>query len=414
MLYIVLIMVLIGGIGSIAVLENRLKPHKEEQINEIQPSKEPPPVEVKDPIKEQIRGMTLEEKIGQMVLIGVDGYTMDENSKEMIEKHHVGGIILYKKNVADHNQLLAFINSIKSVNKKNKVPLFLSVDEEGGRISRMPQGFKSIPTSEAIGKINNLNFSFEIGRIIGEEVKGFGFNMDFAPVLDINSNPENPVIGDRSFGGDSEVVRRLGIQTMKGLQSEDIVPVVKHFPGHGDTSVDSHVGLPVVNNDIERLKNFELIPFMDAIKNGADAIMIAHILLPKIDAENPASLSKTIITGLLKNDLGFQGVIMTDDMTMGAIGESYNIGEAAIKSVGAGNDIVMIAHEYDKQMLVINALKEGVEKGIILEDRIDKSVYKILKLKQKYGINNEVINDMDVGGMNKQIENVLNKYMKDR
>jgi beta-N-acetylhexosaminidase len=230
--------------------------------------------------------------------------------------------------------------------------------------------------------------------------------MNFAPILDINSNPKNPVIGDRAFGIEPEVVTSLGIATMKGIQSQNIASVVKHFPGHGDTSVDSHVGLPIVYNDLDRLKSFELVPFSEAVKDGADAVMIAHILLPKIDAENPASLSRTFITDILRGDLGFDGVVITDDMTMGAIAKKYNIGDAAVKSFNAGSDIILVCHDYYRQTAVIDALIKAAKTGNIKEETIDSSVYRILKLKQKYGIADSKINSIDVNQVSRLVNDV--------
>lgn len=360
-----------------------------------------------DPIIEQIGKMTIDEKIGQMILVGIDGYTLNENTKSLLQKSKVGGVILFSNNVQNTNQLLKLLNLLKSENLQNKIPLFLSVDEEGGRVTRMPAEFKKFPTNKAIGKVNDEMLSYNIGSSIAYEIGSFGFNMDFAPVLDINSNPNNPVIGNRSFGTNVSIVSSLGIQTMRGIQSQNIIPVVKHFPGHGDTSIDSHMGLPSVNNDLKRLKSFELKPFADAIKNNADAVMIAHILLPKIDKEYPSSMSKIIITDILRRDLKFNGVIITDDMTMGAITKNYNISEASIKSVKAGTDIVLVCHGYDNEIAVINALKNSVSKGDISEKRIDESVYRIIMLKGKYELKDELIKSVDVKGINNKINGVL-------
>ncbi|MCA1075627.1 beta-N-acetylhexosaminidase [Clostridium bowmanii] len=360
-----------------------------------------------DPIIEQIGKMTIEEKIGQMLLVGIEGYDLNENTKSLVQKSKVGGVILFANNVQESNQLLKLLNSLKGENLQNKIPLFLSVDEEGGRVTRMPKEFEKFPTNKAIGKINDETLSYNIGGAIGNEIGSFGFNMDFAPVLDVNSNPNNPVIGNRSFGANVSVVSNLGSQTMKGIRSQNIIPVVKHFPGHGDTSVDSHMGLPSVNNDLKRLKSFELKPFAEAIKNNADAVMIAHILLPKIDKENPSSMSKIIITDILRKDLNFKGVIITDDMTMGAITKNYNIYEAAVKSVKAGTDIVLVCHGYDNEMAVINALKNSVLKGEISQKRIDESVYRILMLKGKYKLKDEIIKSIDVNDINNKINDVL-------
>ena len=377
----------------------------EPQGVEVKP--EPKPI---DPIIEEIGKMSIDEKIGQMIVVGIEGYDLNDNTKSLIEKSKVGGVILFSNNVQDTNQLLILLNSLKSVNLHNKIPLFLSVDEEGGRVTRMPKEFKKFPTNKVIGKINNEALSYKIGSTIACEIGSFGFNMDFAPVLDVNSNPNNPVIGNRSFGSNVNIVTRLGIQTMKGIQSQNIIPVVKHFPGHGDTSVDSHLGLPSVNNDLKRLKSFELVPFTEAIKNNADAVMIAHILLPKIDSENPSSLSKIIITDILRKDLNFNGVIITDDMTMGAIMKNYNISEAAVKTIKAGTDIVLVCHGYDNEVAVIGALKNAVLKGDISKKRIDQSVYRILSLKKKYKLKDEIVKSVDVVDINNKIYNLLKKY----
>lgn len=364
-----------------------------------------------DPIQQKINTMTLEEKIGQLVIAGIDDYTNNEHSKALINTYHVGGFILFKQNIKDTTQGLNLLNSLKETNLNNDIPLFLGVDEEGGRVSRMPSEFLKLPTNKSIGRINNTNFSNGIGEILGQELNAFGFNVDFAPVLDINSNPKNPIIGDRSFGSNSNTVSRLGIATMKGLQSKNVIPVIKHFPGHGDTSVDSHIGLPIVNNDLKRLNALELVPFSNAIKNGADMVMVAHILLPKIDSQNPASFSKVIITDILRKSLKFNGVVITDDMTMGAITKNYNIGDAAVKSLNAGTDIILVCHDFQKQTSVLNAIKNAASKGTISQTAINEKVYRILKLKQKYNLKDSPNPSFSVENINHKISKLLNAYM---
>jgi beta-N-acetylhexosaminidase len=371
------------------------------------------PIEIVDPIKDQIKNMTPDEKIGQMVIVGIDGYENNDNSKQLIEKYKVGGFIFFSRNIENPTQFLTLVNSLKTVNMMNKTPLFFSIDEEGGRVSRMPKEILNLPTSKSIGKIDNPDFSYKIGGLIGEELKLFGLNMDFAPVLDINSNPQNPVIGERAFGSKADTVSKLGVQTMKGVQSKNIISVVKHFPGHGDTAVDSHIGLPTVENDLRRLESFELLPFAQAINNDADAVMVAHIMLPKIDPENPSSFSKKIITDILRTNLNFDGVVITDDMTMGAISNNYDIGEAAVKSINAGTDIVLVCHYYDKEVAVINAIKNALDDGTISEDRIDQSVYRVLALKNKYALSDGIIKTINVKSINDKIRETLKLYIKD-
>ncbi len=410
------VILLIFGIFILALLEGcvpKAQPDNTEPPASTAPENTPkPPQEVKDPIKEKIKEMTMEEKLGQMLIAGLDGYELNDNAKALMENYHVGGFILFGSNIKDIDQLSKYINDLKSYHSGKGVPLFISVDEEGGRISRIPKTIKNLPTSKVIGAVDNEEYSFEVGKLLAKKVSAFGFNMDFAPVLDINSNPKNPVIGDRAFGAKEDVVSRLGVQTMKGIQSEQVIPVVKHFPGHGDTSVDSHIGLPSVENDLSRLQSFELIPFAEAIKNNADCVMVAHILLPKIDAENPSTMSKTIITDILRQQLSFKGVVITDDMTMGAITKNYKIGEAAVKAVNAGVDIVLVAHEMENAKAVFDALMTAQKEGKITEERIDESVYRILSLKEKYHLEDKAAGPVDVKDLNGQITEVLKQYTK--
>jgi len=299
-----------------------------------------------------------------------------------------------------------------AANVTNRLPLFMGTDQEGGKVARLPGPLKNFPTNQKVGDINQAQFSFEIGQLLGEQLKAFGFNLDFAPVMDVNSNPNNPIIGDRSFSSNPDIVSQLGIQTMKGLESQQVIPVIKHFPGHGDTSVDSHLELPKVSKSLDDLKQLELIPFKTAIDKGVDVVMVGHILLPKIDQQYPSSMSKEIITGILRNQLGFDGVVMTDDMTMKAITNHFNIGQAAVDSVKAGNDIILIAHEFSNVTSAIDALKAAVKNGEITEKQINDSVRRIIQLKQKYQLVNQPIQAVDLNKLNAHIDNVLNTYMK--
>lgn len=363
-----------------------------------------------DPVQAQIKAMSLEEKVGQLVIVGINGYENNANSSQLMKNYHVGGFILFKHNVKDANQMLSLINSLKETNSVNKIPLFMAVDEEGGRVSRMPDELMKIPASQRIGELNNSGLSYQLGSIIGEELTSFGLNMNFAPVLDVNSNPENPVIGDRAFGNEPSLVRDLGVQTMKGFQSQNIISVVKHFPGHGDTSVDSHIKLPTVNHDIARLKSLELVPFVAAIENNVDAIMTAHILLPKIDPDNPASFSPKIISELLRRDLKFDGVVITDDITMGAVINNYDIGEVAVKSIKAGSDIVLVCYDYPKQEAVVNAIEKAAESGDISMERIEQSVYKVLTLKLKYALSDGIVKSVDPQRINNKIKALYREF----
>ena len=372
-------------------------------------SSDPKNEETVDQLMLKINEMTLDEKIGQLVLVGMEGYEINNNIKELINSYFVGGVILYGKNVQNSSKLLSLTNSLKNINSSNKIPLFISVDEEGGAVSRNPNGVKKLPTARDIGKIGDANVAFEAGRLLGQTVKAFGYNMNFAPVLDIDSNPLNPVIGNRSFGGTAEIVSVMGTAVLNGIREEGIIPVVKHFPGHGDTSVDSHIGLPDVHHDLKRIMDFEIVPFKTAIDNGADMVMVAHILMPEIDSEYPASMSHIIITDVLRHELGFDSVVITDDITMGAIEKKYDIGTAAIKSINSGVDIILVGHNYNKAIIVINAIKAGIETGDITLEKVDKSLYRILKLKEKYKLKDTVIDHLNIDAINETINKLLEK-----
>lgn len=414
MIVILLTIVVLSTVISFYVVDNGLRKIKKQNPSNISNNmKSNKPNHINDggkvdALKEKIDRMTLDEEIGQMVIAGIDGYEVDDNTKSLLKDYHVGGFILYGYNVKDAMQLTELLNNIKNENSSyDNIPLFLSVDEEGGRVNRMPPEIKNFPSNLIVGSRNDEKLSYNIGSTIGYELKSFGFNMDFAPVLDINSNPNNPVIGDRSFGQDADIVSRLGVKTMNGIESQGVISVVKHFPGHGDTSVDSHIGLPRVDYGLDRLSNFELVPFRNAIENGADAIMVAHILLPQIDPNYPSSLSNRIITGILRNQMGYDGVVMTDDITMGAIVKHYDLNNAVLDSINAGTDIILVGHGYDNALKVISSIKKAVNSGEIQKIRIDQSVYRILKLKQKYYINDKQNENVDVNKINNKVDNVL-------
>ncbi|WP_346764013.1 beta-N-acetylhexosaminidase [Bacillus sp. BHET2] len=355
-----------------------------------------------------LSNMSLDEKIGQLIIAGFSGTQEDARTKKLIQQYSVGGFIFFSTNLDGPQQTVQLLNNLKKDNENNPLPLFLSVDQEGGQVTRLPGGLINFPTNEKIGAMNDPDLSYEVGSILGKELKEYGFNLDFAPVLDINSNPSNPVIGDRSFGDNAPIVSELGIQTMKGIQSQGVISSIKHFPGHGDTAVDSHLELPIVNKSVQELEELELDPFKQAINSGADLVMVAHILLPKLDRDNPASLSKNVID-LLRNKLHFDGAVITDDLTMKAITNNYGIGQAAVQSVIAGSDILLIAHDYEMIVEAIDSLRNAVRSGEISENRLDLSVRRIIELKQKYKLSDTQTGTADVNHLNQSIQSLKKK-----
>ncbi|MGL5152826.1 MAG: glycoside hydrolase family 3 protein [Clostridium sp.] len=347
-------------------------------------------LDTKDKIKKKISTMTLQEKVGQMMFVGVDGTKVDHKTMDVFEDMNVGGVILYGwRNFygTSIDKNIKFISDLKKGNSQNSnIPLFVGFDEEGGVYSHLPQEIPKTPAKGEIGNFNDPNLAEEFGVSIGSKLKSVGINVDFGTVLDINTNPNNPVIGARSFGATPEKVTEFGMREIKGIESKGIIPTVKHFPGHGDTDVDSHVGLPSLPHDMERLKKVELAPFQKAIDNGVDMLMTAHIMLPALDKEYPATMSKKILTDLLRKDMGYKGVVITDDLEMQAIKNNWGLGEAAIKCVEAGVDIMLVCHTAENQKLVYDSIVQAVQDGKLSEDRIDESVERILTLKGKYNL----------------------------
>lgn len=340
--------------------------------------------EEKEPIDDKINSMTLDEKIGQMIITGFNGSEYNDDMDRLINEYKVGGVILFARNIEDSNQMIDLTRALQENN--NNLPLFISIDEEGGRVSRLPDDVEKFPSAFTIGLINNDQTAYENGKEIGYTLKRLGINLDYAPVLDIYSNENNTVIGDRAFSKEESIVSTMGIATMEGIEDADIIPVVKHFPGHGDTEVDSHYGLPIVYKTLEELRNFEFIPFVKAIESGCDVIMVSHIILNEVDSSNPASLSKIVISDLLRKDLEFDKVVITDDMSMGAITSIMSIEEACIKSIEAGCDILLLGNAYEEIEQVINSIKLKLYNGEISEEQINKSVKRILELKKKYNM----------------------------
>jgi len=358
-------------------------------------SEDEPPGDEPDPVEALVVDMTLDEKIGQLFMLGFRGTSVGDELRELVQESRVGGIIIFPNNIVSAAQLVELTNGIKALNEEGAVPLFFSVDQEGGRVSRLPPEATTFPRALAVGTAGSTAMASDIGKAMGEELLALGINLDLAPVLDVNNNPNNPVIGDRSFGDDPEVVREIGIATMKGLQSAGVVTAVKHFPGHGDTSVDSHVGLPMVPHGRQRLDSVEFVPFKAAIEAGADIVMSAHIVFPALDdSGRPATLSKPILTGILREEFGFDGVVMTDSLSMGAITQNFTLEEAVLGALDAGADVLLFPAGRQAQVEAIDILKAAVTDGRVPEARIEESVKRIVRLKLRYELDDAPV-DLD-------------------
>ena len=335
-----------------------------------------------------IKKLSLDEKIGQMIMAGFPSKYCDDHFMRLVREYNVGNIDLFGRNIGSIRETVSLTHDIQENMIENMgIPAFIGMDQEGGMVSRIKEGAAFFPGNMAFGAANIKGGTFEEGRIIGEVLRNMGINLDIAPVLDVNCNPENPIIGTRSYGDNPLKVASLGVDFIKGIQSRNVLSAAKHFPGHGDTSADTHLSMPYISYGMDRLNKVELYPFRKAVNAGVDGIMTAHIVYTALEDKGlPATLSYNILTRLLREEMNFKGIIITDCMEMDAIARNYGIEKASVMAVKAGADMICISHHLDVQIKSIDAIKNAVLKGDIAEDRIDDSVQRIVDMKNKYNI----------------------------
>lgn len=380
-----------------------------------------------DRVAEILSSMTLEEKIGQMMVPSFriwkdlrnveQGTETDEKTepeainitelndeiRQCIERNHFGGVILFAENFKDAEQTYRLVCDIQASNQKGSdIPLLVAADQEGGSVTRIGFG-TSGPGNMALAATGDVNAAEEMASVYGYELNALGLNVDFGPVVDVNNNPLNPVIGVRSFSDDPGTVAAFGTAYMQGLGNSGTIAAFKHFPGHGDTMTDSHTGFPIIYKSYDELKAFELVPYEEAIANGAEMIMTAHIQYPEIEKETyvsvttgetvclPATMSRTILTDILRDDLGFEGVVITDALDMAAITDNFAFEDTICMTINAGVDMVMLplitnTDLFEKTDGAVALTAGLVAEGKISEDRIDEAVTRILRLKEKHGL----------------------------
>ena len=345
-------------------------------------------------LKDLVAKMDVQEKVGQLVIVSFETTEVDTKTEAWLRTNKIGNVIVYAKNIENAEQATSLTGQLqKTIRNVTQIPAFIGIDQEGGMVNRVREGVTIFPSPMAIaaGRHENL---YSLAWSMADELSGMGFNMNFAPVLDVNRNPNNPVIHLGVYGDDPQAAANFASIWIKGLQEGGMVSVAKHFPGHGDTSEDSHFALPKVNKTLDELKAMELIPFEAAIHSGVSAIMTSHILFPKIEKEKiPATLSKTIVTDLLKDELGYNGIVISDSLQMDAIQAHYGMAEAAVKAIQAGVDMLILGDgkvlqpdSEDVQTPVIEALIEAVGQGTITAERLDDAVLSILRIKNDYGL----------------------------
>jgi beta-N-acetylhexosaminidase len=325
----------------------------------------------------------LRQQIGQLLIAGFDGHTLPVELKSIAREFGLGGVIVFSRNIAEPEQIAELC--FEAARLVPDLPLWVSIDQEGGRVARLKSPFTEWPPMATIGRSGDVALAGRFARALAAELRAVGITLDYAPVLDVHTNPNNPVIGDRALSDKAEEVATFGAAIVQGLQAEGVAACGKHFPGHGDTSSDSHLELPLVEHPSERLRGVELKPFRAAIDANVAALMTAHVFMPALDEARPATLSNRIVSGLLREELRFEGVILSDDLEMKAIANTYAVPAAAVLAVEAGCDGVLICSgDHDLQASALEALIHAVEDERLRLTRVEDALTRHRRAKERF------------------------------
>lgn len=323
----------------------------------------------------------LRKKIGQMFMVGLAAEEIGANEQSLLRDYPFGGYIFFSHNLKEPKQILSLCRSLWQTG--GEIPPFIAIDQEGGRVHRLPPPFTHFPPAAALGRAGDADLAYRAGAAMARELNAVGINLNFAPVLDVRSNPDNPIIGDRALSSDPKEVIRLGWEVARGFRASGIIPCVKHFPGHGDTAEDSHIELPVVKKGLDELTSVELPPFVHACRNQVETLMTAHALYPALDSIYPATLSRSIVGELLRGELGYDGVVFSDDLEMKAISDNYSVEETIRLAVLSGIDMLLFGHEIDRAVTAFDFLCREAERDEALRERVEQSYGRIQKLKRR-------------------------------
>ena len=323
----------------------------------------------------------MKQKIGQRIIIGFEGETLPKEIIRLDEEWGLGGVILFKRNLVEPEQIFSLNESIMRLGKGT--PPFIAIDQEGGRVTRLPEPFTIFPEMVCVGHHGTVSMAYEVGAIVGRELNVSGFNLNFAPVLDLDTNPNNPIIGDRAISDQPEVVATLGRSLIQGLQDNHVVACGKHFPGHGDTDSDTHLGRVECHHDRETLLSSDAFPYRKlAEEDILNMVMLSHVHYPKIDPDHPASLSTEVIQGLLRTEVGFRGVCISDDLEMKAITDHYSVEEMTHRAFEAGLDLYLMCHTLEKQVEVLETLLKIAEDPRVPKSAWDSPLRRIITVKR--------------------------------
>jgi len=340
----------------------------------------------------------IRKQIGQLFLVGFEGHTVPDDFKKAIQEFNLGGTIYFKRNAESPVQLALLSNSLQwDCRLKDSPPLLISIDHEGGKVNRLSAPFTQFPGMDLVGELGSPKLAFHVGLAMGEELSAIGVNVNFAPVADVLTNPSNPIMSGRTFSSDPEVCAKMGSGVCRGLQKSGVAAVAKHFPGHGDTTEDSHLMLPSVDRTKEDCEKIEFVPFRRLIRSRVEAVMTAHIVNKSLDPDRPATLSPLIINDILRAQLRFQKVVFSDDMEMKAIADHYGAEEAAVLAVKAGCDVLIYRGDKGVPVGAIEAVVKAVESKKISRSQVEASVDRILACKKNYAFLQEPIDVTQAG-----------------
>lgn len=325
----------------------------------------------------------MKNMIGQHFIIGLKSTSLLKEEADFIKKNSIGGVILFKRNVDTPEQIFNLCQEIQSLHHTNsdRLPLFISIDMEGGRVHRLQAPFTQWPAMKNLGDLNSTEMAFSFAKAMGSELKSVGINLDFAPCADIFTNPKNTVIGDRAFGSDPELVSKMCSAVIRGFIKSDVIAVAKHFPGHGNTLLDSHEALPIEEKTLEQLEACELVPFKKSFRARLDMLMSSHILFKNIDPEWPVTLSKIFLTDILREKLKYRNIVITDDLGMKALSSNYDLNTIVTKSILAGCQILLFCNEFDSPIQAIELFEKAVQDKVISKSIVESNFKMIQKLK---------------------------------
>jgi beta-N-acetylhexosaminidase len=304
---------------------------------------------------------------------GFDGLTVPDSLRQLLEQG-LGGVVLFKRNLESLEQVCRLTADLRA---SAPSPLLIGVDQEGGRVTRLPPPFLAPPPAGLLGRLDDPDLTAELARAVGRELRAAGINWNLAPVLDVRTNPANSVIGDRAYSNDPEGVARMGLAAIRGFKDAGVLATAKHFPGHGDTAADSHLTLPESLQSAARWRSVEFLPFSEAIRHGVPTLMVAHLACPALDPNAPTSLSSIVVRDILRKELGFAGAIVSDDMEMGAIVSRFDIGEASVRFLEAGGDLILICRDIDGQRSALTAVERALSSGRLTETQLEASLDRI-------------------------------------